>query len=182
MFLRPPQSSETYHWIRCALVSVWNLVVSSKSTLLYLKIQGLIGACRLLSLATTVDCFLISSRVIRESWRRRHFLSISIRSWKLWKSQDSSALAVSSRFEAFIFMAASAQMLNWVARQLTSVRFLSTARVLVSTAADSSSIVFLFKERVVVEIAFRSQMLKSFLDWSVAVIMDASHLQLTRID
>jgi len=79
-------------------------------------------------------------------------------------------------------MAASAQMLNWVARQLTSVRFLSTARVLVSTAADSSSIVFLFKERVVVEIAFRSQMLKSFLDWSVAVIMDASHLQLTRID
>ena len=120
MFLRPPQSSETYHWIRCALVSVWNLVVSSNSTQLYLVIQCLIEACRLLS-ATTVDWFLISSRVIWKSWRRRHFLSISIRSWKLWKSQDSSALAVSSLFEAFIFMAASAQMLKWVARQLTSV-------------------------------------------------------------
>ena len=51
-----------------------------------------------------------------------------------------------------------------------------------STAADSSSIVFLFKERVLVEIAFRSQMLKSFLEWIVAVIMDASDLQLARID
>jgi len=59
---------------------------------------------------------------------------------------------------------------------------LFTTRVLISTAADSSSIVFLFKERVLVEIAFGSQMLKRFLDWSVAVIMDASDLQFARID
>ena len=82
-------------------------MVSSEATVLCLVIQGLIGAgssrvsmvmlfqdaselytsgdvfmssVRLFSLGTTVDWFLISSRVIWKSWRRRHFPSISIRS------------------------------------------------------------------------------------------------------
>ena len=129
-----PSSDESW-----ALVSVWNLVVSSASN------QGLIGAgssrvcmfilfqdasdlralgdvlmspVRLLSLSTSVDCFLISSRVFGKSGCWRNFLSISISSQRalirstmvpeklqgpaicssLWKTPKSIAFLISKHF------------------------------------------------------------------------------------